>query len=149
MPDNQIDQLNDEEMLKNLVDFAVEFWRFNRMFANILDTLDVGSQKKYINKYYWFWKKFEHLLATADISLINVEKEPYDPGMAATPINLDEFEPGEPLVVEKMIEPVIMRKNALIKTGTVILMRAQPDGPDGSDSLDSPDSLDLSENGQK
>ena len=49
----------------------------------------------------------------------------YDPGMAITPFNVDEFSPNDKLYVDQMIEPIIMGKEGLVKTGTVILKRVE------------------------
>jgi hypothetical protein len=43
--------------------------------------------------------------------------------MAATPLNIEEFDANDALMVDQMIEPIIMGKEGLIKTGTVTLRK--------------------------
>ena len=47
------------------------------------------------------------------------------PGMAATPLNIEDFGPEDQLVVDKMLEPIIMEGTTLAKTGTVTLRRIE------------------------
>ena len=70
-------------------------------------------------------KKIEESLAEAGLRLVNVEGQPFDPGMAATPLNIEEFEVNDTLIVDQMLEPIIMGKEGLIKTGTVILRKVE------------------------
>ena len=44
--------------------------------------------------------------------------------MAVTPLNIEDFEPNTPLIVDQMMEPIIMGSDGIIKTGTVILKKA-------------------------
>jgi hypothetical protein len=41
--------------------------------------------------------------------------------MAATPLNIEEFDAKDALMVDQMLEPIIMGKDGLVKTGTVTL----------------------------
>jgi hypothetical protein len=43
--------------------------------------------------------------------------------MAATPLNIDEFNENDKLMVDQMLEPIIMGNEGLVKTGTVSLRR--------------------------
>ena len=54
---------------------------------------------------------------------MNLEGQPYDTGMAASPINIADFAPDDHLVVDQMVEPVIMGGNGIVRTGTVMLKR--------------------------
>ena len=115
---------NSPEMLRNaVIDMAVESWRFGRVFERLLMRLDAGEQKRYQSQFRWFIKKVEEGLEQAELKLVNLEGQRFDPGMSATPLNIDEFDADDALVVERMLEPVIMGKEGLVKTGTVILTK--------------------------
>ena len=62
-------------------------------------------------------------LEKVDLWIVNVEGHLFDPGMAATPLNIEEFDANDTLMVDQMIEPIIMGKEGLIKTGTVTLRK--------------------------
>ena len=61
----------------------------------------------------------------AGLKIVNVDGQLYDPGMAVTPLNIEDFETDDILYVEQTMEPIIMQENAVVKTGTVILGRVQ------------------------
>ena len=112
------------EMLTQVViGMAVESWRFGRTYDRLLTKLDAGEQNRYKSQFRWFIKKVEEALEQADMRIVNVEGHPFDPGMAATPLNIEEFDANDALMVDQMIEPIIMGKEGLIKTGTVTLRK--------------------------
>jgi len=108
-----------------VLSMAVESWRFGRVFDRLLLKLDAGEQQRYASQFRWFLKKVEEALEQADMRIVNVEGHPFDPGMAATPLNIEEFEVNEALVVDQMLEPIIMGKEGLVKTGIVTLRKVE------------------------
>lgn len=106
-----------------LQDIAVESWRFVRLVNKLLTQLDAGERGRYQNQVRFFLKKLEENLASAGLKVVNLEGNPFDPGMAATAINIDDFEEGDELVVDQMIEPVIMGIGGLLHSGTVVLRK--------------------------
>lgn len=121
----EIDNTNGSiEMLTQVViGMAVESWRFGKTYDRLLTKLDAGEQNRYKSQFRWFIKKVEEALEQADLRIVNVEGHPFDPGMAATPLNIEEFDANDALMVDQMIEPIIMGKEGLIKTGTVTLRK--------------------------
>ena len=70
----------------------------------------------------WFLKKAMEALTTAGLHVSDYSGQPYDPGIPATPINLEDFESTDDLVVVHMLEPVILDENGnVVKTGTILL----------------------------
>ena len=102
---------------------AVESWRFGKTYDRLLAKLDAGEQKRYKSQFRWFIKKVEEALEQAELNIVNVEGHPFDPGMAATPLNIEEFGAHDALMVDQMLEPIIMGKEGLVKTGTVTLRK--------------------------
>ncbi len=114
-----------EALIQSILDISVESWRFGKLFDRLLTTLDAGEQGRYRGQFRWFQKKLDEALSVAQLKIINVEGHPYDPGMAATPLNIDEFEPQDSLIVDQMLEPIIMGPEGIVKTGTATLRKAQ------------------------
>ncbi len=112
-----------EMLMKSLLDLVVEDWRFSKVFERVVMKLEKVEQRRYLGQYRWYVKRLEEVLAETECKLVNVEEQPYDPGMAVTPLNLDEFNHEDRLVVDQMLEPIIMGKNCIMKTGTVTLRR--------------------------
>ena len=119
-------QMEDYEVMKNsLISIAGELFRFEGVFARILARMPTDEQIKYSSQYSWFSKKVIKALDTAGLRVINLQGKEYDPGMAATPINLDDFGPDDRLYVEQMVEPIIMEQGNVVKTGTILLGRLE------------------------
>lgn len=114
-----------DRLKESVISMAVESWRFGRVFERLLTKLDAGEQSRYKSQFRWYIKKVEEALEQADLRIVNVEGHPFDPGMAATPLNIEEFNAEDFLVVDQMLEPIIMGKDELVKTGTVTLKKVE------------------------
>ena len=125
MMDSVQSNSNSKAMRDAVVSMAVESWRFGRVFDRLLSKLDAGEQNRYKSQFRWFLKKVEDALEQSDMKIVNVEGHPFDPGMAATPLNIEEFDADEVLMVDQMLEPIIMGKEGLVKTGTVTLRKVE------------------------
>lgn len=115
--------LNEDTIVGSVVDIATEMFRFQRVFSKAIRNADIEERNKYVSQFNWFQKKVYKALGDIDLRIVNVEGQKYDPGMAVTPLNLDEFESEEELLVVQMMEPIIMQGDKLVKIGTVMLGR--------------------------
>jgi len=114
-----------EQFTKILIHISIESWRFARLFSRVLTKLDAGEDARYINQYRYYLRQLEECLESAGLRLVNVEGQLYDPGMAATALNIEDFNPDDRLLVDQMIEPIIMGPQGLIRSGTVMLRKAE------------------------
>ena len=118
------DQSNEREQLeRSLIDMAVESWRFARLFGRLVSKLDAGEGSRYVNQLRYFQKKLEDSLEASGMKIVNVEGQPFDPGIAASAINIGDFGPDDVLLVDQMVEPIIMGAEGLRKQGTVMLRK--------------------------
>ena len=125
--ENLMSQQSDcsEQWEQSLIDMAVESWRFSRLFGKVVIKLDAGESGRYMNQLRYFQKKVEEGLEANGLKLVNVEGHPYDPGMAASALNLGDFGPDDVLLVDQMLEPIIMGPAGLRKQGTVMLRKVE------------------------
>lgn len=114
-----------QAMRESVLTMAVEAWRFGRVFDRLLGRLDAGEIKRYRNQFNWFMRKVDESLTQAGLRIVNVEGQSFDPGMAATPLNIEEFDASDTLVVDQMLEPIIMGDEGIVRTGTVTLRIAE------------------------
>lgn len=114
-----------DAVTNSLLGMAVESWRFGRLVDRLLGKLDAGEQGRYRSQFRWFQRKIEDSLSIAGLRIVNVEGHPFDPGMAATPLNIADFQSQDELVVDQMLEPIIMGPEGLIRTGTVTLRKIE------------------------
>jgi len=117
--------ISSEKLEQSVIDMAVESWRFSRLFGKVVSKLDAGESGRYINQLRYFQKKVEESLDSNGLKLVNVEGQPYDPGMAASALNLGDFGPDDVLLVDQMLEPIIMGPTGLRKQGTVMLRKVE------------------------
>lgn len=109
---------------EGLLILASESWRFARLFSRVLEKLDAGEGQRYENQLRYFLKRVDESLQAANLRLVNLEGQAYDPGIAATALNIADFEPEDRLVIEQMIEPIVMGPDGIVKAGTVLLKKA-------------------------
>jgi len=112
-----------ERLERSLIDMAVESWRFARLFGRLVSKLDAGEGTRYVSQLRYFQKKLEDSLEANGLKIVNVEGQPFDPGMAASAINIGDFGPDDVLLVDQMVEPIIMGSEGLRKQGTVMLRK--------------------------
>ena len=116
------DNLQEMDNMRNsLVTIATEAFRFDNTFWKMLEKLDFEDRKKYLGQYEWFCKKLKNALNTAGIDVVDIKGQVYDPGMAVVPLNIDEFDPDNELVIDYLIEPIIMKDGKTLKEGTALL----------------------------
>jgi len=116
-------QVADPKVESSLIDIAVESWRFSRLFGKLVSKLDAGESGRYANQLRYFQKKVEESLESTGLKLVNIEGQPYDPGMPVAALNVGDFGPDDVLLVDQMVEPIIMGPNGLRKQGTVMLRK--------------------------
>ena len=116
-------QIDDARLESGLIDMAIESWRFARMVARLIAKLDAGDGARYVNQLRYFQKKIEEGLESGGLKLVNIEGQIFDPGMAASALNIGDFAADDQLVVEQMLEPIIMGADGIRKPGTVTLKK--------------------------
>lgn len=107
-----------------LADFAVEIWRMPKLLDKLISRLDYDEQNKYHSQFAWFNKKAIEFLYSTGITIVSLDKIPFDIGMPVTPINIGDFGKDDELVIDQVLEPVIMQNGKIIKTGSVLLKKA-------------------------
>jgi hypothetical protein len=112
-----------EQLERALIDVAVESWRFSKVFTRLVNRLDAGEASRYVSQLRYFQKKLEESLDSSGLKIVNVEGHPFDPGIAASALNIGDFEPDDVLLVDQMVEPIIMGPDGLKKQGTVMLRK--------------------------
>lgn len=114
-----------ENQRKALCAIATESWKISRVFARAIAKLDAGEHSRFKNQVSYFTKEITKGMEEFGLRVVSVEGQLYDPGMAASPINIDDFDSDDQLVVSQMLEPIIMSNEGLVKAGTVILEKTE------------------------
>jgi hypothetical protein len=108
----------------SLITVVVESWRFSRTVERILTKLDAADAARYQSQLRFYVKRLNEALENANMRIVNLEGQTYEPGMAAAALNIADFEPTDQLLVDQMIEPTIMGADGIRRIGTIMLKRA-------------------------
>ena len=106
-----------------LIDLAVDSWKFARLFTRVISKLDAGEQARYTNQMRFFQKRIDSAAEVAGARIVTIEGQPFEPGMAASPLNLEDFQDGDTLFVDQMLEPIVMDNDGVLRTGTMMLRK--------------------------
>ncbi len=110
---------------QSLIQLTLESWRLSRLFSRVLTKLDAGEASRYANQLRYFQKRVDENLETAGLRTVNLEGQPFDPGIAASALNIADFGPDDALLVDQMVEPIIMGTEGVKKEGTMMLRKAE------------------------
>ena len=102
---------------------ATESWRLQKTLDRILGKLEEKDRTRFSRQTRWYFQTVQQILRDAQLRIINLEGQVFNPGMAASPLNLEDFDKEDELVVEQMLEPVIMKGNHILKTGSILLKK--------------------------
>lgn len=114
-----------EQLKQSIISMAVEAWRFRRTFEKAMSKVEPEEGQRYLSQFNWFIRKVDEALKQSGMNYVNLEGQVYSEGMAVNPLNIDEFEPDDELIILQMLEPVIMEGDTLKKDGTAILGRIE------------------------
>lgn len=109
---------------KALIDTSVEGWRFARIFVRLIGKIEASEGVRYSNQARYFLRKIEDGLDAFGLRIVSLEGQTYDPGMPVSALNIADFDPEDPLIVDQMVEPVVMGPEGLVRGGTVMLAKA-------------------------
>lgn len=116
-------QAKNDSLLSSIADISNEAYRFKRVFMRAISKLDSDAQSKYSSQFAWFTKRVDKAVENAGLRIVDLTGQEFDPGMAVTPLNIEDFDADDQLYIEQMMEPVIMKDDQILKTGTVMLGR--------------------------
>ena len=108
-----------------LINIASDTWRLLKLMDRILGKLDAGDGQRYAGQFRYFKQQVESNLESAGFKLVNVEGQLFDPGIAASALNLADFDADDQLLVDQMLEPIIMSADGIRKRGTVMVRKVK------------------------
>lgn len=118
-------EISTTEYEDTIIKIVTENWRLMKLFMKVLTKLEASEAHRYMNQVRYFQKTINDNLELINLRIVDLEGQLYDPGMAASPLNIDEFDADDKLIVEQMLEPLIMGNEGIKKQATINLMRIQ------------------------
>ncbi len=108
---------------KVIVNIIIENWRLMKLFIKVSSKLNPIENNRYLNQIRYFIKTIHNNLEEVQMKIVNLEGQKYDSGMAATALNIDEFNIDDELMVEQMLEPLIMKNGQILKQAVINLKK--------------------------
>jgi hypothetical protein len=108
-----------------IIKVVTENWRLVKLFQKVTSKLDVSEQNRYINQLRYFEKTINNCLQDVGMKIIHLEGQVYDSGMAVSPINIDEFEQEDQLIIDQVLEPLIMGNDGTIKKQGLVNLKTK------------------------
>ena len=108
---------------ETIIKLITENWRLTKLFQKVTSKLDVSEQNRYVNQLRYFQKTIENSLQDVNMKTIYLEGQMYDSGMAVSPMNIDEFEQKDQLIIDQVLEPLIMGNDGNIKKQGLVNLR--------------------------
>lgn len=106
-----------------LLRVATDSWRFSRSFLGLVRTLDPKDQNRHLASMRFFQRQLTDALRELGYEFAEIEGQRFDPGLPITVLNLSEFQADDLLMIDQVLEPVILRNGAVVKTGTALARR--------------------------
>ncbi|MFA6935858.1 MAG: hypothetical protein WCQ75_00785 [Bacilli bacterium] len=116
---------NSEDISNIVIDLIVEEYRFMKSYKSLINKLLSDKSQKYLSTYNFHCDKLNEIMNSHNIKYVELEGMKYDDGLSVNPLNIEDFEKNDELIIEQVIEPLLVTKDEgkILKSGTVILAK--------------------------
>lgn len=122
-----------EENVDVIVEFIVEEYRFLKSYVSLMGKLMKDELPKYTSVYNFHINKINEIMEKKNLRIVDLVGKSYDDGLSVNPLNLEDFDKNDNLIIEQVLEPLIVSvtDGKIIKSGTVMLTRAKEESKEG------------------
>lgn len=103
---------------------AAEYWKLHRSFERMADLVPPDARARHLAQARYAASRLENLLQEAQMKVVSFDAQPFEVNLPAIAINAEDVTGLDRLVVERTIEPAIVRDMDVILTGKVLLVQA-------------------------
>lgn len=125
LPAPSENSLRASEAERRLVSLVLESYRLSTLLTTVLAQLDLVEQKKYGSRFAFILQRMQGILEDAQLRIVPLEDSEFDEGMAVSAVNLSDFEAGDVLIVDKVVEPLIMGTSGVVHPGVISVKRRE------------------------
>lgn len=100
---------------------CVEFWKLVRASSKTVPLLAETEARRFEAQVRFSERQLAALMVTLGMRIVEFDGELYEPGLAATADNADEFDEGTDLAVSRTLEPAVVRDMRVLKRGRVLV----------------------------
>lgn len=120
---------NAEDTTKQIIDFAVEEYRFLKSYSSLLNKILPEERQKYKATYDFHIKKIQEIMEECKLKIVELENKEFNDGLSIIALNMEDFNKEDKLIIQQVIEPLIISTidGTIMKSGTVILEKKNED----------------------
>ena len=111
------------EVLKDLANLSVEYWRLLRMYERAVKEQAPEKQFKASAQLRYSIKKLHKIMEKNGMRLITYEEKKYTPNLPVTVLNGDDFDDNEKLIIDQTLEPTIIESDQVLMFGKVVVRK--------------------------
>jgi hypothetical protein len=107
---------------------ASEYWKLHRSFERMADLVPADARARYLAQARYAASRLESLLGEEQMRVVSFDAQPFEVNLPAIAVNAEDVAGLDRLVVERTIEPAIVRDMDVILTGKVLLVQPPSSG---------------------
>jgi hypothetical protein len=107
-----------------LIALASQAWRLSKLSKRVSEKLSYEDGHRAVSQIRYIEREMEDELQKVGLRVVDLAGERFDPGMAVSALNAEDFQANDELWISQTIEPVIMGPSGLLKYGVVMLAKA-------------------------
>jgi len=104
-----------------LARLAVEYWKLLRLVERAIETAPDSARERISSQARYLAGQLETVLDEQEMSMQAFDGWPFEVNLPASAINGDDFGNAETVVVERTLEPAVIRDMRVILSGKVVL----------------------------
>ena len=124
---NDSQQIDSGTLQLAIAEIAAEAWRYEQSLHKVLKKMDVMESERFLRQYEYFSSRVNRAVASAGLRVPELSGQLYRAGLPVQVMNLEEFEEEDELIITRVIEPVILLEDRVVKTGVVMVDRVEKD----------------------
>jgi len=111
----------EEIKFQDIAELCVEYWKLEKVARKMIDNIETKQSARFNGQINFSARQLETLCNRFEFKLVDFSGQEYKDGMPITAENLTDFPEVSSLVISKSIEPAVIRKSKILRTGRVLL----------------------------
>jgi hypothetical protein len=96
-------------------------WKLSRLSRRAIEKVPIDQAPRLVSQLRYIDRQIEDELQKLGLSVVELDGERFDSGVAASALNAEDFGPEQRLRVAQTLEPVILGRDGVLRYGVVML----------------------------
>lgn len=126
--------MSSDDDTATIAKLCVEQWKLIERFAKAVELVPDADRGRFTSQIRYSQIQLQSLATQGGLKLVTFDGEDFGPGCPASADNLEDFGTDEAVIVEKTLEPAVVRDMRVIISGRVLVARKNNSG-NGNDHV--------------